>query len=100
MGTVDDVVDFSPDPRRPIDRRNVGFSNPIVELTLTGIEKIEHLHLRFMRRNMLNCVMYIAGRCVVALTEAGGKDQDLFHQSRKILRTRLRYRAGICLDRK
>jgi hypothetical protein len=29
---------------------------------------------------MLNRVMYIARRRIVSLTEASGKDQDLFHQ--------------------
>jgi hypothetical protein len=42
---------------------------------------------------MLKGIPNIARRRVVALTEPGGKDQDLFHQSGKNLRTRLRSRA-------
>jgi hypothetical protein len=47
---------------------------------------------------MLQSVTDIAGRRVVSLTETSGKDQDFLHQSGKNLRTRLRSRAGICLD--
>jgi hypothetical protein len=42
---------------------------------------------------MIKSVTNIARRRVVSLTETGGKDQNLFHQSGKNLRTRLRFLA-------